>query len=118
LTDTDSLIRRVELRAFAIAGVGVVIAFLVGARQGVSLTICAAVVLSSFLVLEKATERLVPSRRKPGWRVLAPLLLVTIASFALLGVVLLRWKGFDPIAGAGGLSAVVLAIIPELWTRR
>ena len=118
MSDTDSLIRRVKLRAFVIAAVGVLVAFAVGARQGVSLTICAAVVVSSFLVLEKATERLVPSRRKPGWRALIPLLLVTVASFVLLGVVLLRWKGFDPIAGACGLSAVVLAIIPELWTRR
>ena len=118
MTDVDALILRVKRRAFAIAAVGVLVAFVVGVRQGASLTICAAVVVSSFLVLEKATERLVPSRRRPGWRTLTPLLLVTVASFTLLGVVLLRWKRFDPIAGACGLSVVVLAIIPELWTRR
>src|SRR5205085_4311352 len=118
LSDTDSLIRRVKRRAFAIGAVGVLVAFAAGPRSGVSLTICGAVVISSFLVLEKVTERLVPGRRRPSWRMLTPLLLVTVASFALLGLVLLRWKGFDPIAGAFGLSLVVLAIIPELWRRR
>jgi len=46
------------------------------------------------------------------------LLLVTIASLVLLGVVLWRWKGFDPVAGAVGLSVVVLAVVPELWERK
>ena len=82
------------------------------------MTIAAAVVISSFLALEKLIERLTPGREKPGWRTLVPFLLVTVASFVLLGVVLWRWKGFQPVAGAAGLSVVVLAVIPELWTRR
>jgi hypothetical protein len=117
VTGIDALIRRVRGRAFAIAGAEVLGAFFFGPAAGVSLTICAAVVISSFLVLEKATERLVPRQEKPGWHTLAPLLAVTVASFALLGLVLWRWKGFDPVAGALGLSVVVLSIIPELWRR-
>jgi len=111
----DAVIRRVKRRAFAIGAAAIVAGFLFGARAGVSLTICAAVVISSFLVLEKATERLVPGTGKAGFRTLIPLLLVTLASFALLGVVLWRWKSFHPVAGAAGLSVVVLAVVPELW---
>ncbi len=118
MSDIDSLIRRVRRRAFAIAAVAILAGFAFGPRAGASLTICAAVVISSFLVLEKATERLVPGRGKAEFRTLIPLLLVTLASFALLGVVLWRWKGFDPVAGAAGLSVVVLAVVPELFTRR
>jgi hypothetical protein len=101
-----------------IAAVGILAAFAVSPRRGASLTICAAVVISSFLALEKVTDRLIPRQERPGWRTLGPLLLVTALSFAVLGVVLWRWKGFDPVAGALGLSVVVLAIIPELWSRR
>lgn len=75
-------------------------------------------VLSSFLALEKVTERLVPQREKPRLRELVPVLLVTTGSFAVLGLVLWKWKGFDPVAGAVGLSVVVLAVIPELGTKR
>ena len=82
------------------------------------MTICAAVVISSFLALEKLVERLSPGRDKPGWQTLVPLLLVTVASFVLLGVVFWQWKGFQPVAGAAGLSVVVVAIIPEIWLRR
>ena len=46
-----------------------------------------------------------------------PLLLVTAASFVLLALVLWRWKGFDPVAGAVGLSVVVLAVVPEIWMK-
>jgi Kef-type K+ transport system membrane component KefB len=118
MTDADSVIPRVKRRAFLVAGVAILGAFLFGVRRGASLTICAAVVISSFLALEKVLERLDPGRARPGLRTLVSLLLVTVASFVLLGVVLWRWKGFDPVAGAFGLSVVVLAIIPELWTRR
>ena len=118
MTDIDAVIQRVKRRAFVIAGVAILAAFAFGARAGVSLTICAAVVVSSFLVLEKATERLVPGSGRVEWRTLIPLLLVTLASFALLGVVLWRWKGFDAVAGAAGLSVVVLAVVPELFARR
>ena len=118
MTDIDRVILRVKRRAFALAGLGILGGFLFGARSGVSLTICAAVVVSSFLVLEKATARLVPGSGRVEWRTLIPLLLVTLASFALLGAVLWRWKRFDPVAGAAGLSVVVLAVVPELFARR
>jgi hypothetical protein len=114
----EAVIRRVQRRSFALAAFGILAGFGFGPRAGASLTICAAVVISSFLVLEKATERLVPGQGGVGWRTLIPLLLVTLASFALLGVVLWRWKGFDPVAGAAGLSVVVLAVVPELFRRR
>jgi len=118
MSDIDAVIRRVKRRAFALGILASFAAFVFGMRAGVSLTICAAVVISSFLVLEKATERLVPGAGKAGLRTLIPLLLVTLASFALLGAVLWRWKGFDPVAGAAGLSVVVLAVVPELFLRR
>lgn len=118
MSDIDAVVRRVRKRVLVIGAFASLGAFAFGPRAGVSLTICAAVVISSFLVLEKATERLVPGLGKADKRTLIPLLLVTLASFALLGVVLWRWKGFDPAAGAVGLSVVVLAVIPELWTRR
>ena len=115
MTDTATVVLRVKRRAFAIGAVAVLAAFLVSPRAGASLTICAAVVISGFLVLEKATNRIASMAAKPRWKTLAPLLLVTAVSFALLGLVLWRWTGFDPIAGAIGLSIVVIAIIPELW---
>ena len=118
MSGVDGVIRRVKRRALLVAAVGILVGFLLGPGPGASLTICAGVVISSFLALERLIERLTPGREKPGWRTLVPLLLVTLASFALLGVVLWRWKGFHPVAGAVGLSVVVLAIIPELWTRR
>lgn len=111
--------RRVKKRAFVLAALGVAAGFAFGVRPGVSLTICAAVVVSSFLALEKLIDRLAPG---PGGRSerrkLVPLILVTLSSFALLGLVLWKWKGFDPAAGAAGLSVVVLAIVPEVWSRR
>lgn len=114
----DAVIRRVKRRSVLVAAVGIVCGFVLGTAAGASLTICAAVVISSFLALEKLLERLFPGGEKPGWRTLVPMLLVTVASFVLLGVVLWRWKGFQPVAGAVGLSVVVIAVIPELWTRR
>jgi uncharacterized membrane protein len=114
----DAVIRSVRRRAFAIGGVAIVVAFAIGWRSGVSLTIGAAVVILSFLVLEKLTERLVPRQARATLRTLVPLLLVTAGSLVLLTVVLWRWRGFDPVAGAVGLSVVVLAVVPELWPGR
>ena len=114
-SDIDAVIRRVRRRAFVLAALGIAGAFAVAWRSGVSLTIGAAVVIFSFLVLEKVTERLVPGRERSVRRALIPLLLVTGGSFALLAVVLWRWRGFDPVAGAVGLSVVVLAVVPETW---
>lgn len=78
------------------------------------MTIAATVVIFSFLVLEKLTERLVPPQENKGLRAVLPLLLVTAAGAAALGIALLRWRGFEPIAGMAGLSVVVLAIGAEL----
>ena len=117
-SDMPALIDRVRRRAFVVGALAAAIAFATGWRAGVSLTIAAAVVIFSFLALEKLIERLVPQQKRPNVRSLLPLLLVTLASFALLGVVLWRWKEFDPVAGAVGLSVVVLAVIPELWERK
>jgi hypothetical protein len=113
----DAVIGRVRSRALGIAALAIGMGFFIGWRTGLSLTIAAAVVIFSFLVLEKLIDRLVPQQKKPTLRSLWPLLLVTIASFTLLGLVLWRWRGFDPIAGAVGLSVVVLAVVPELWGR-
>jgi hypothetical protein len=113
------VVRRVKRRAFALAAIGIVAGFAFGVRPGVSLTICAAVVVSSFLALEKLIDRLAPGPGgPPERRKLVPLILVTVSSFVLLGVVLWKWKGFDPAAGGAGLSVVVLAIVPEVWARR
>ena len=111
----EAVIARVRRRALVLAAVAIAAAFALNWRAGVSLTIGAAVVILSFLGLEKLTERLLPRRERSGRRALIPLLLVTGGSFALLSLVLWRWKGFDPVAGAVGLSVVVLAVVPETW---
>jgi H+/gluconate symporter-like permease len=80
------------------------------------LTICAAVVIFSFLVYEKLTDRLAVPQTRAGISKIVPLLLVTGAAVALL-VVILRWGAFDPVAGFLGLSAVVLAIVAEIFER-
>jgi hypothetical protein len=113
----DAVIARVRRRAFVLGALGIAVGFAIGWRSGLSLTITAAVVIFSFLVLEKLTERLVPRQARPGFRTLVPLLLVTAGSFVLLALVLWRWKGFDPVAGAAGLSVVVLSVVPEVWMK-
>jgi hypothetical protein len=116
--DIDAVVRRVRTRSLLIGGAAVLVGFVVGWRAGVSLTISAAVVIFSFLAFEKLTERLVHRQTRSSLRRLVPLLLVTMGSLVLLTVVLLRWKGFDPVAGAAGLSVVVAAVVPELWIGR
>ena len=113
----EAVVWRVKRRALGLAGAGAALATVLSWRSGLSLTIAAAVVIFSFLVLEKLMERLAPRQAKSGSRYLMPLLAVTGGSFALLGLVLWRWKEFDPVAGAAGLSVVVLAVIPEIWTK-
>lgn len=110
----ESLIRRIRVRSIGIAIAGAAGALFFGWRAAVSLTIAAAVVIFSFLVLEKLTERLVPPQEKKGFRAVLPLLLVTGAGAAALGIALVRWKGFEPVAGMAGLSVVVLAIGAEV----
>ena len=117
MTGEEAVVRRIRVRSAWIGVALAIVAFAFGWRRGVSLTICAAVVIFSFLVFEKLTGRLVaPAEREARRKVraLLPLLLVTAVSVGLL-VVALRWKGFDPIAGLAGLSAVVLAIAGEIF---
>jgi hypothetical protein len=110
----DRILQRIRRRSVGIAAAGAVGALFFGWRAAVSLTIAAAVVIFSFLVLEKLTERLVPPQEKKGFRAVLPLLLVTAAGAATLGIALLRWRGFEPLAGMAGLSVVVLAIGAEI----
>jgi hypothetical protein len=114
VSDDDPILRRIRVRSILIAAAGAVGALLFGWRAAVSLTITAAVVIFSFLVLEKLTERLVPPQEKKGFRAVLPLLLVTGAGAAVLGIALLRWRGFEPIAGMAGLSVVVVSVGAEL----
>lgn len=113
----DRVLHRIRTRSTGIAATGALIALFFDWRAAVSLTFAAAVVIFSFLVLEKLTERLVPPQEKKGFRAVLPLLLVTGAGAAALGVALLRWRGFEPVAGMAGLSVVVLAIGAELLNR-
>jgi hypothetical protein len=113
----EGLVRRVRRRALALTAIAIAAGFAFGWRAGLSLTICAAVVIFSFLVLEKLLERLGPRQARVGFRALVPLLLVTGGSFVLLALVLWRWKEFDPVAGAVGLSMVVAAVVPEVWRK-
>jgi hypothetical protein len=116
VTSDEALLRRIRVRSVAIAAAGAIGALFFGWRAAVSLTIAAAVVIFSFLVLEKLTERLVPPQEKKGLKAVLPLLLVTAAGAGLLGIALLRWRGFEPVAGMAGLSVVVVAIGAELLT--
>jgi hypothetical protein len=114
LSDTDAILRRVKRRAVILGAMLAAAAFAFGWRAGVSLTITAAVVIFSLLVLERLTERLLPRQDRKASRMVRPLLLVTAATIGLLGAVLLFWKEFDPVAGAAGGSVVMLAIVPEV----
>ena len=116
MTAEDAVLRRIRTRAAWIGGLSAAGAFFFGWRAGVSLTICAAVVIFSFLVFERLTGRLVTPPGRKRFKAMLPLLLVTAAAIALL-IVVLRWKAFNPIAGAVGLSAVVLAIGAEIFER-
>ncbi len=115
MTSPEAILRRIRIRSAIIGGLSGAVAFLFGWESGVSLTICAAVVIFSFLVLERLTERLLFPQVKTGIRAYLPVLLVMAAGLLLLGIVLFHWKGFDPVAGAVGLSSVVLAVVPEIW---
>ena len=114
--NSESVVRRIRTRAIALGALASVAAFFFGWRAGVSLTICAAVVIFSFLVFEKLTERLIRPSAKWGLQKALPLLLVTVAGLVVLGIVF-PWKAFDPVAGLVGLSVVVLAIGAEVFRR-
>ena len=114
MSESDALVSRVRKRMLILGGVEIAAGFAFGWRAGVSLTIAAAVVIFSFLVLERLTERLVPGQDRKGFLTVVPLLLVTAASLVLFGIVLFRWKAFNAVAGAVGVSTVLFAILPEL----
>jgi hypothetical protein len=116
LTPDEASLRRIRTRSIGIGAILSAGAFLVKWQTGPSLTICAAVVIFSFLVFEKLTVRLVAPPERWKIRAILPLLLVTAAAVGLL-LVVLQWKAFDPVAGAVGLSAVVLAIGGEIFER-
>ena len=116
MTPEAASLRRIRTRSIGIGAILSAGAFLVGWRTGVSLTICAAVVIFSFLVFEKLTGRLISGQGGGGIRRTLLLLLVTGAAGLLL-VVVLRWKAFEPVAGFLGLSAVVLGIVAEIFER-
>lgn len=110
----EAVVHRIRVRSAWIGGILSAGGFLFGWASGISLTICAAVVIFSFLVFEKLTGRLVAPKEKWKIRAFLPLLLVTAVSVGLL-VAAFHWKSFDAIAGAVGLSAVVLAIAGEIF---
>ncbi|MFN2386380.1 MAG: hypothetical protein ABR576_08865 [Thermoanaerobaculia bacterium] len=114
--DSEAVVRRIRTRAIALGALASIGAFFLGWRAGVSLTICAAVVIFSFLVFEKLTERLIRPSAKRGLQKALPLLLVTVAGLVVLGIVF-PWKAFDPVAGLVGLSVVVLAIGAEIFQK-
>jgi hypothetical protein len=116
VTAEEGVVRRIRVRSCWIGGILAAGAFLFGWKRGVTLTICAAVVIFSFLVFEKLTVRLVTPGERWRIRALLPLLLVTAAAVGLL-VAVFHWKVFDPVAGAVGLSSVVLAIGAEVFHR-
>jgi hypothetical protein len=71
MTQEDTVIRRIRVRAAWIGGILSAGACAFGWKRGVSLTICAAVVIFSFLVFEKLTVRLVAPRER--WKIRASL---------------------------------------------
>ncbi len=117
MTPEQTVLRRIRRRAILFATLSGAVACAFSWRAAASLTIGAAVVVFSLLVLEKLTERLVPPQAKHGIRALGPLLLVTAASLALLGLAAFRWSGFSLAGGAAGISAVVAAVVLEGFER-
>lgn len=118
MTAANPVLLRIRIRSTilgALLAAGAFAGF--GWRSGVTLTICAAVVIFSFLLIEKLTERLGSPGQRTRIRTAIPLLLVTAAAVILL-IVLFRWKAFDPVAAAIGLSTVVLAIVAEAFRGR
>ncbi len=114
--DTAAL-RRIHRRAVLFTTLSAVAVSFRDWRAAVSLTIAAAVVVFSVLVLEKLTDRLVLPQARSGFRRLVPFLLVTAASVLLLGVAAFRWKDFSLAGGAIGISVAVAAVVAEGFVR-
>ena len=117
MTGDAAAIRRIQRRAIAFTTLSAVAVCFWDWRAAVSLTIAAAVVVFSVLVLEKLTDRLVLPQAKSGLRRLVPFLLVTAASVLLLGVAAFRWKDFSLAGGAIGISVAVAAVVAEGFVR-
>lgn len=113
---TDPVLRRIEIRSIGLAAIAIVVARIAfGGRAAVSLTIGAAVAIFNFLFLEKVTSRLLVARTRARWTDYA-VPAGEILAVGLLVILVLRWKSFDPVAGAAGLSVVVAAIGAEAVT--
>ena len=106
-------LKRMERRAVVFTTLCATVAFAFDWRAAVSLTMAAAVVIFSLLVLDKLTERLVPPQAKHGIRALVPFLLVMGASVLLLGAAAIRWTEFSVAGGAVGVTAAVAAVVTE-----
>jgi hypothetical protein len=117
VTPERQALRRMEGRALIFTSLSAVVASAFGWRAAASLTMAAAVVIFSLLVLEKLTERLVSPQARHGFRALVPFLLVTAASVLLLGVAAFRWNGFSPAGGIAGVTAAVAAVVVEGFRR-
>jgi len=118
MSEDRAALKRMERRAAVFTTLSALAVSIYDWRAAVSLTIAAAVVIFSLLVLEKLTERLVPSQAKHGIRTLVPFLLVTAASALLLGVAAFRWKGFSLAGGVAGVTVPVAAVVMEGLFRR
>ena len=110
-------LRRIHRRALVFTTLSAAATSFFDRRAAVSLTIAAAVVVFSVLVLEKLTDRLVLPQAKTGFRRVVPFLLVTAASVLLLGVAAFRWKDFSLAGGAIGIAVAVAAIVSEGFVR-
>ncbi len=117
MTPDAAALRRIHRRAIVFTTLSAAATSFYDWRVALSLTIAAAVVVFSVLVLEKLTERLVPPQAKSGFRRLAPFLLVTAASVLLLGVAAFRWKDFSLLGGAIGISVAVAAVVSAGFVR-
>lgn len=106
----EAMLRAIRTKAILLTAAGVAVALpAFGPRAAVSLTIAATIVILSFLGIEKATGKILKPRT--GMR-LSDFLFPVGGFLALLLLVglLLRWRGFDRIAGLAGFSVVVVAI--------
>lgn len=117
MTGDAAALRRIHRRALVFTTLSAVAVSFWDWRAAVSLTIAAAVVVFSVLVLEKLTDRLVLPQARSGFRRLVPFLLVTAASVLLLGVAAFRWKDFSLAGGAVGISVAVAAVVAEGFVR-
>ena len=110
MTSPDEVLRRIKRTALLLAAAGALLAgVLRGPRSALSLTAGAALVIFSFYFLERITGKILVPRigmRLSDFLVPAGGLVVVAA----VVVAMLRWKGFDLLAGLVGFSVIVLAI--------